>query len=230
MEIQKLQWDSDFFGMRIGRVDIHTSDDAEDLRLMREELKRNYDLLYVFCVKGSHFDAHGADLVDKKVLYSKYCEPRELNSDVVLYKQSIPSEYMYNLALVSGGYSRFKLDRHFPIGSYEKMYRKWMENACPQDGTNKQIFVYYPDGIAEGLITVDYQGDHAKIGLVAVNPACQHQGVGTKIMSTLENYLYCKGVMTIEVATQAANTDACSWYKKNGFRIETVTPIYHWWL
>lgn len=230
MEIRTLEWDSAFFGLRIGRADIQTKDDAEDLALMHCDLKYKYDLLYVFSKDGLSFDATGAELVDEKILYSKYCENRAECKEVMLYQQPVPNESLYKLALVSGGYSRFKLDARLPKGSYEGLYRKWIEKACPQEGTNKQIFAYCPDGIARGMITVDYKDDKAQIGLVAVDTDAQHQGIGTKIMSTLECYLYRKGVMTIDVATQAANRDACQWYEKNGFKAQSKTPIYHWWL
>lgn len=230
MEIRTLQWDSDFFGLRIGRADVQSLDDAIELALQHYDLKYQYDLLYVFCKEGLSFDATGAELVDEKILYSKSCENKKENKDVMLYMQPEPNESLYRLALVSGGYSRFKLDERLPDGSYEQLYRKWIEKACPQVGTNKQIFAYAPDGIAKGMITVDYNGDKAQIGLVAVDTDCQHQGIGTKIMSTLEYYLYHKAVTTIDVATQAANKDACRWYEKNGFVKKSVTPIYHWWL
>lgn len=230
MEIRKLQWDSDFFGLSIGRADIQSLDDAVKLGLMHYDLKYQYDLLYVFSKEGLSFDATGAELVDEKILYSKYCENRDECKDVMLYQKPEPNESLYKLALVSGGFSRFKLDERLPKGSYEQLYRKWIEKACPQEGTNKQIFAYAPDGRAKGMITVDFEGDNAQIGLVAVDTDCQHQGVGTKIMSTLEYYLFHKGAMTIDVATQAANKDACRWYEKNGFKVKSVTPIYHWWL
>lgn len=230
MEIRKLDWDSEFFGKQIGRVDLQSLDDAEELALMHYDLKYQYDLLYVFCKEGLSFDAIGAELVDEKVLYSKICQNREIFPDVMLYQQSMPNESLYKLALVSGGYSRFKLDKHLPDGSYEHLYRKWIENACPSEGSNKQIFAYVPDGIARGMITVDYQGDHAHIGLVAIDPEFQHQGLGTKIMSSMEGALYRERVMTIDVITQKANKDACRWYEKNGFKVKSVTPIYHWWL
>ena len=230
MEIRTLQWDSEFFGLRIGRADIQSLDDAVDLALMHYDLKYQYDLLYVFSKEGLSFDATGAELVDEKILYSKYCENRDECKDVMLFQQPEPSESLYKLALVSGGYSRFKSDKRLPKGSYEQLYRKWIEKACPQEGTNKQIFAYAPEGIAKGMITVDFEGDKAQIGLVAVDTDCQHQGIGTKIMSTLEYYLFRKGVLTIDVATQAANKDACRWYEKNGFKVQSKTPIYHWWL
>lgn len=231
MEIRKLDWDSEFFGLQIGRIDLQTLDDAVDLALMHYDLKYQYDLLYVFSKEGLSFDAVGAELVDEKILYSKPCEPREQYNDISFYKQEVPSEDLYRLALVSGGYSRFKLDERLPAGSYERLYTRWIENACPKDGTNKQILTFLDaQNVAKGMITIDHQGEMGHIGLVAVDTDCQHQGIGGKIMSTLDGYLYSLGVKILEVPTQKANTDACCWYEKNGFKVKSVTPIYHWWL
>lgn len=231
MEIRALQWDSDFFGLRIGRADILTKEDALSLANRYEELKKQYDLLYIFDPDNVGFAANGARLVDEKILYSKPCEPRQQYSDVSFFKQASPSEDLYRLALVSGGYSRFRLDKHFPKGSYQRLYEKWIESACPQQGTNKQILIM-PDtnDIVRGMITINHDGELGHIGLVAVDPDCQHQGIGGKIMSTLDGYLFDLGVKTLEVPTQKANTDACRWYEKNGFAIESITPVYHWWL
>lgn len=231
MEIRALQWDSDFFGLRIGRADTLTKEDALSLANRYEELKKQYDLLYIYDPDNVGFAANGARLVDEKILYSKPCEPRQQYSDVSFFKQASPSEDLYRLALVSGGYSRFRLDKHFPKGSYQRLYEKWIESACPQQGTNKQILIM-PDtnDIVRGMITINHDGELGHIGLVAVDPDCQHQGIGGKIMSTLDGYLFDLGVKTLEVPTQKANTDACRWYEKNGFAIESITPVYHWWL
>lgn len=231
MNIRKLDWDSNFFGLRIGRADLQTIEDAAELAVKHEVLKKDYDLLYVFDANHVGFDADNAKLVDKKVLYSKSCEHKQFFDEVMLYQQHIPNESLYHLAHVSGGYSRFKLDNGLPSGSFEKMYNRWIENACPQKGTNKQIFVYGSFETAKGMITVDYSGDLAHIGLVSVDSDCQHIGIGSKIMSSVEEYLYQLGtIKTLEVPTQKANKDACRWYEKNGFRVESVVDIYHWWL
>ena len=231
MEIRTLQWDSDFFGLRIGRADILSTEDALFLASQHEELKRQFDLLYVFDPNAIGFEAEGARLVDEKILYSKPCEPREQYAEVSFYQDASPSDDLYRLALVSGGYSRFKLDERLPKGSYERLYNRWIENACPKDGTNKQILTCLDtNNIAKGMITIDHQGELGHIGLVAVDTDCQHQGIGGKIMSTLDGYLYSLGIKTLEVPTQKANTDACRWYEKNGFTIQSCTQIYHWWL
>ena len=231
MEIRTLHWDSDFFGLRIGRADILSPEDALFLVARYEELKQQFDLLYVFDPNNIGFTANGAQLVDEKILYSKPCEPRKQYSDISFFKQATPSDDLYRLALVSGGYSRFKLDERLPQGSYERLYTRWIENACPKEGTNKQILTYLDtNSIAKGMITIDYQGELGHIGLVAVDTDCQHQGIGGKIMSTLDGYLFDLGVKTLEVPTQKANSDACRWYEKNGFTVQSRTQIYHWWL
>lgn len=231
MEIRTLQWDSDFFGLHIGRADLQTKADALYLRAMHEELKRQYDLLYIFDANAVGFEADGAQLVDEKILYCKPCEPRKQYEAVSFYQDASPSDDLYRLALVSGGYSRFKLDERLPKGSYERLYNRWIENACPKEGTNKQILLFKDEqNVVRGMITIDYQGELGHIGLVAVDTDVQHQGIGGKIMSTLDGYLFQQGVRTLEVPTQKANTDACRWYEKNGFTIQSVIPIYHWWL
>ena len=231
MDIRALQWDSDFFGLRIGRADLQTKADAEALQSQHKELKRQLDLLYVFDPNAIGFEAEGAQLVDEKILYSKPCEPRKQFSNVAFFLGATPSDDLYRLALVSGGYSRFKLDERLPKGSYERLYTRWIENACPNEGTNKQILIYQDtQGTAKGMITIDHQGKLGHIGLVAVDTDAQHQGIGGKIMSTLDGYLFERGIKTLEVPTQKANTDACRWYEKNGFVAQSKTPIYHWWL
>jgi len=231
MEIRSLQWDSDFFGLRIGRADILSKEDALSLADRLSKLKRYFDLLYVFDPNNVSFAAKGARLVDEKILYSKPCEPRKQFPEITFYQASHPSADLYRLALVSGGYSRFKLDERLPKGSYERLYSRWIENACPKDGTNKQILISRdPHGTTKGMITIDHQGVLGHIGLVAVDQNAQHQGIGSKIMSTLDGYLYSLGIKTLEVPTQKANTDACRLYEKNGFVAQSKTPIYHWWL
>ena len=231
MNIRFLDWDSRFFGLRIGRIDLQTQTDAAELPTLQDELHRQYDLLYVFDADAIGFEAKGARLVDEKILYSKPCEPRKQFSDISFYQDNQPSADLYHLALVSGGYSRFKLDKQFPKGSYEYLYRRWIENACPADGTNKQILTFLdPHGVAKGMITFDYQEQLGHIGLVAVDTDAQHQGIGSKMMSTLDGYLFGQNVKTLEVPTQKANSNACRWYEQNGFAIKSITSIYHWWL
>lgn len=231
MEIRHLQWDSDFFGLCIGRADLQTKADAADLQAKQKKLKQQYDLMYIFDPNAVGFDVEGARLVDVKVLYSKPCEPRKQYLEISFYKGASPSDDLYRLALVSGGYSRFKLDERLPKGSFERLYNRWIENACPKEGTNKQILFFKDEhDVVCGMVTIDHQDELGHIGLVAVDAEVQHQGIGCRLMSTLDGYMYECGIKTLEVPTQKANANACRWYEKNGFVVQSETPIYHWWL
>lgn len=231
MNINTLDWDSRFFGLRIGRAELQTPADAAALQKQHTELKQQYDLLYVFDTVKVGFAAAGAQIVDEKILYAKQCEPRQTSQEVSLYQNDTPSDELYHLALISGGYSRFRLDTHLPKGSYERLYRRWIENACPATGTNKQIFVYSDaHGQTKGMLTIDFHDIVGHIGLVAVDTDAHHIGIGSQLMSAAEDYLLERGVKTLEVPTQKANINACRWYEKNGFAIQSEIPIYHWWL
>ena len=100
-----------------------------------------------------------------------------------------------------------------------------------EGGGRKTMFVFSDKSdVVKGMISVGIQENMGHIGLVAVDTDCQHQGIGGKIMSTLDGYLYGLGVKMLEVPTQKANKDACRWYEKNGFSVQSRTQIYHWWL
>lgn len=231
MEIRKLEWDSEFFGLQIGRVDLHTNEEATELLAQRAELQKQFDLLYIFDPNDVGLAFDDASLVDEKIYYGKLCEPRMQYQEVSYYRDAVPSVDLYHLALVSGEFSRFRIDKQFPEGSYERLYTRWVENACPKEGTNKQILlIHNAEHVAKGMITIDHDGELGHIGLSAVDTDTQRQGIGTKIMSTLDGYLYDQGVKRLEVSTQKTNTFACKWYEKNGFTIQSRTKIYHWWL
>ena len=75
MDIRTLQWDSDFFGLRIGRIDLLSKKDALLLISRQNDLRQKFDLLYVFDINNVGFETVGAKKVDEKVLYRKTCKP-----------------------------------------------------------------------------------------------------------------------------------------------------------
>ena len=70
MKCEYLNWDSDFFGRRIGRVIVDEAVDEAELANMLKEWGKEYDLLYVFSSKPLTNAASilGMKLVDEKVV------------------------------------------------------------------------------------------------------------------------------------------------------------------
>lgn len=229
--VGRLQWDSDFLGLRIGRTDIMSNERWCVLLHEANVLRMQYDLIYVFSEQKLPTNTDGMCLVDTKTIYAK-----SINSSAIMpnsikcYQETAPNDDLYRLALVSGVYSRFRLDDNLPVGAYERMYRCWIERSV--DGSMADIvFVHRDDNQIDGMITLKLETDVAHIGLVAVDDGAQGKGIGTMLIKAAEAYLLDHTtIRNLKVVTQWANKPACHLYEKNGFLVETKTNIYHWWL
>lgn len=229
--VERLQWDSDFFGLRIGRIDIVSNERWQMLLQEASSLQMHYDLIYVFSEQELPTDSNKVRLVDTKTIYAK-----SIDSSVIMpatierYQVPTPNADLYRLALVSGIYSRFRIDDSLPIDAYERMYRCWMERSL--DGSMADVvLVHRTDTQIDGMITLKIEANVAHIGLVAVDEGSQGKGIGTMLINAVEVYLRTNTIVRkLKVATQWANKPACHLYEKNGFVVEEKSNIYHWWL
>ena len=231
MMIEKLQWDSDFFGLSIGRAEICSEEDGKVLASQAFDAKRDFDLVYVFASHGCEFQANNARLVDRKVVYSLAdATQSRLCHEVALWDGSRGvTDELLHLALVSGKYSRFKLDDDFPLGSYERLYSRWIEQSV-NHAMASEVFCYMIEDVPRGLVTLNNKNGIGTIGLVAIHEDLQHRGIGSSMMSHVIRYSKEKHIEKLIVATQLDNTPACRLYEKNGFEVESVTDVWHWWL
>ena len=229
MTISYLQWDSNFFCLRIGKAEIYSVDDIDNLQSLELELKNQYDLIYIFNYINRKVDF--ATLVDVKVDYAKTIEHKEFNTHVHSYNNDSCTEQLYRLSLISGKYSRYNLDKNFPKGSYESLYRRWIEQSVCKNFAD-DVLVYTDNSIECGMVTyrINKDDNTARIGLVAVDDAIQGKGIGSSLVSSLENLLIRQGIDKLFVSTQEDNIKACKWYEKNGFCVDSKVEIYHWWI
>lgn len=231
MKVRKLDWDSEFFGMRIGRAEVSTEEDAVALAGKRDILKDDYDLVYIFEDHGLGFCSPQAKLVDEKVVYTlRDASQAEFNNDIKIWdaRQGV-TEDLLHLALVSGKYSRFKLDKAFPKGSYERLYTRWIEQSVNRTIAT-EVFCYMIDNAPKGLITLERKDGVGTIGLVAIHEEWQNRGVGSLMMRHVIKCAQQSGCEQFSVATQFNNLPACKLYEKNGFIIDSVTDVWHWWM
>lgn len=231
MMIEKLQWDSDFFGLRIGRAKISSEEDGTFLASQVKAVKEDYDLVYVFANHGCKFHADNARLIDRKVVYSLAdATHSKLCQDVALWDSSRGvTDELLHLALMSGKYSRFKLDDDFPKGSYERLYSRWIEQSVNHMMAS-EVFCYLIEDVPRGLVTLNNKNGIGTIGLVSIQEDFQHHGIGSIMMCHVIRYSREKQIEKLTVATQLDNIPACRLYEKSGFKVESVTDVWHWWL
>jgi dTDP-4-amino-4,6-dideoxy-D-galactose acyltransferase len=240
--IQKLCWDTEFFGVGTGSIFL-----SDAVKAGWDEVKARMDryglgLLYVFHdITGgdptqgdehreSFLSASGARLMDRKVIFEKDLTENTVNSepDALIYEASDPDEALYSLALQSGAYSRFRLDERFPQGSFEKMYRIWMEKSTRGDMADCVLVVKHQEKTA-GMVTVKYSGRESSIGLIAVDESARGLNLGQKLIRGAEYEAFGAGSRLMTVATQLDNEPACRFYSKMGYRIQSVILIWHVW-
>ena len=194
--IQWLSWDTEFFGFQTGKADIA---DLEKLGLGKAKaFAKGYRLVYLTLPLDPQGDfkvpAHiiefgkslGAKAVDTKVVFGGVpAEPEPgipFFDGVEEWQADMGKEKLYELAFQSGEYSRYKADPHFPKGTFERMYRQWIDNSLDGDFAQKVFVIRVKKEIA-GFATLNFNTPFAgTIGLIAVDPAFRGQKIGSRLM------------------------------------------------
>ena len=211
---------------------VESVEGLEKLRYAEGQIRESYDLVYVCIADPDLFwENRNAFLADRKSVYVRPLDGGYSPSDSVhIYRESHPNEALYRLAIRSGTYSRFKMDPSFPRGKFEALYRKWIEKSV--EDKDCIVLCYYESGTIAGMLTlvIDESSTSAQIGLTSVDSDYSGRGIGSSLIETACWYLCGKGIVRLETVTQQHNVAACKWYEKNGFHLESVSNIYHWWL
>ena len=114
-----LEWDSNFFNLKICRIN---NDYSEfDWNLVLNELKeKEYDLAYVFSEypisnKAEIINCKYFDLVDVKIVYEiTITNVMPVDIMCVEFNSAVHNIYeVYDLAIQSGEYSRYRIDKGF---------------------------------------------------------------------------------------------------------------------
>lgn len=225
--IEKLDWDSQFFGYQIGKLIL--SNNADYKYIFSQD---TFDLIYVFSNEIIYDERFFH--ADNKVVFHKRISKRNYNADLQIKCFSFDNSTMsYSeleaLAIESGKYSRFKLDSNFVNNEFEKLYKQWIYQSVNKK-IAMEVLVYQIDNRLAGFISIGKKSDRlAGIGLVAVSPEFQGKGIGSILVKAAENYSIENGFTEIQVVTQEFNENAVKLYRKNGFNLLEKTYIYHYW-
>ncbi|GAE82624.1 GNAT family N-acetyltransferase [Bacteroides reticulotermitis] len=229
MPIERLSWDSQFFGIEVG------STSRKQLLAVSDDEINKYDLLYLMeenPVEGDTFllDRNNL-LVDCKLIYSKRVSNLAFFTHYVINEckdYCMVSEQLYQLAYLSGEYSRYKLDTNFALDKFEKMYRMWVDNSI--SGEMADYLYYIEDrGRICAFVTLKITSEKGVIGLIATDEYARGKGFGKALVLKCEQTLRLKRIRLLEVATQINNHIACKFYEKCGMSVVERTFIYHSW-
>ena len=225
MKINKLQWDSEFFGKEIGEVFLHenTMPDSEplfDLIVVKQE--------HEFEVKIPGFEQKFQETkvnFIKEITTSHLHDFSQIKDSDMAPKNEI---FFQELAYESGKHSRFLLDPFFGAIKFKELYNKWVENSLNKKFAEK-VFYIEENLLAIGFVSLKKHNDIGKIGLIATHPDFQGKGLGRKLLAFAENYCFENKWKYLEIPTQKGNIPACGFYEKMGYTIKDELLIKHFW-
>ena len=230
--LQFLSWDSQCFGYKVGEI---TTSYTNFKQAIAQAIEEKYDLLYLRAkpedtqmnVLAQNFQGVLAD--EKITFIKKISEENAYKSQATLYQSDVLDPQILALALQSGEFSRFSMDKNFQKGEYEKLYTAWIKKSLSKE-IAKEIIVYERDNKTVGLLTIHQEEQKACIGLLAVEKAYQNQGIGKELLVKASEIAHLWNTSHLQVISQKMNSKAVIFYEKAGFQVEKIENIYHFWL
>ncbi|MCF8296583.1 MAG: GNAT family N-acetyltransferase [Bacteroidales bacterium] len=224
--IEKLDWDSEFFGYPVGRIILDESENNELALLLKEQ--NQYRLVYIVSKKVLPV-LENIFLTDRKVVFVKSLNKDTKACSLIEFDTAIHSySELLDLALLSGIYSRFRNDKNFRNNEFSRLYKQWIDNSISNDNTN--VLIEIKKGRIAGFITVENKPEkRAQIGLIAVNEEFQGQQIGSLLVKESEYKAIENGNEFMQVTTQSLNIPAVRLYEKSNYHISSISYIYHYW-
>lgn len=223
MRVEPLEWDSQFFERKIGRI-------VTDKALLSDDVSRitrqGYDTIYLFSkIEQAAVKFMGFPLVDEKVVWLQEVEGISPTSSKEFFRPNAKSPKLLELFYDSGAYSRFKVDPVF-ASAFHPFYERWLDNALASS-YDDHILCTGSLGDPTGVMTLKENEDSLSISIIAIAHSERGRGLGRLFIDKAKSIALEKGFVKLTVATQAANDAAMRFYAGTGFKIASRQFIYH---
>ena len=234
MRVKHLAWDSEFFGISVGRLDVEGA--RVDVPELQAVLRASGEaVVYVGLESSSERNDQclagiGAVKYDVRTVYMRTLPPHAAlpgpMADVEDYCGPLTPE-LKALAIESGRYSRFRRDPRLNP-HFERLYEEWMKASLEKSFADK-VFVSRTEGVVSGVLTARVSEGRGLVGLLSVAPPFHGQGVGSRMLTACEGWYAAEKAWQSVIATQKDNQLACDWYSRRGYDVQSSQHVYHWW-
>lgn len=232
IEIEKLNWDSDFLGYPVAKIEERSLSNNELEALEDKILNSDYRLAYYisdFKINESLFKKLEVKLVDVKTTFEKkLSENTYIHPSIIPFKENSPTDKMNELAIQTGIYSRFNIDPYIGKNKYEELYKIWLDKSVKKEMAKEVLVYMLEEKIVAYAVMTDAKGI-ANISIAAVDTNYRGMGIGLDIFRSCEGWAVQNGYTDIQIIAQGANKVACNLYLKLGYSIVTEKYFYHMW-
>jgi ribosomal protein S18 acetylase RimI-like enzyme len=235
-QIDRLDWDSEFFEKRIGRVLLDNETNFDPISFV-DEAKQNFDLVYLFSYQKmlphEIMLLANLDLVDIMITMSMPFDKKMHTENKYNFKSSLThSEVIecYDIAEQTSIVSRFYDEKIIGPEKTKMLYRKWIDNGF-NDSFSDGLFLVKELNSIIGihLIKVDKKNKVGSTSLIGVNANYKQLGIGRQLWNQAFGFFSNEtDVDLIKSPFSFKNTDSFNFHLKMGFnKVEEIKYIYH---
>jgi dTDP-4-amino-4,6-dideoxy-D-galactose acyltransferase len=237
MKIEKLNWDSEFFGLKIGRIIINKEKEFDWYGFKKAAYYEKYELIYVFTFQNmlskEMLLKAELDLVDIHFTMTKKFKKEDFLNITYDFRTELnekDKQECYRIAEETSIVSRFyKENKMGPIITKE-LYRKWIDNALNKSFSDG-LFLEKVSNSVSGihLIKTDVVNKIGYFTLTGVGSNNKRKGVGSKLW--MQSFAYWANESEIEIIKSPfsfQNPESFNFHLRMGFdKIEETKYIYH---
>jgi dTDP-4-amino-4,6-dideoxy-D-galactose acyltransferase len=230
--VEKLQWDSAFFGFPIGKIgDAVTADELENAVKEAEDL--HLRCIYLLVPADDHEFLESARkcgffMYDIRIELSRAVSGN-LSINETLRPASVEDlRTVCDLANTSFTNTRFFTDKNFPRDRVCKLYGEWVCKGL-QEGLGYTTLVT-EDLTGFVVCHIDRVSSVGSIVLIAVNPKFAKSGVGSLLVAGAGSVFASASLLSSKVITQGNNVTAQRLYQAHGYRTSNVGLWLHRWI
>lgn len=239
---QFLEWDSNFFGQRIGRINSYHLDLISLENVLTWSKEHQIDCLYFQAAADDAQTIRLAEenqfhLVEIRLIFERHLqdwrpETRAHDAPGVLIRavQKQDLATLQEIAAYSYLDSRYYFDRCFAQEKWQAYYSTWVQKSC--SGSADMALVAEVNGEAIGYITGTINKDAPDQGiyeLTGVRPDMRRNGVGQELFRSGLDWFVQHGVRHVHLATQGRNIPTQRMVQRNGFITQACRIYYHKW-
>jgi dTDP-4-amino-4,6-dideoxy-D-galactose acyltransferase len=236
-----LDWDTAFFGFRVGRVQ-RDKLTQEELGEINAWCRYNDIRLLYFLARSDDAvttriaEDDGFHLVDVRMTFGiKICSPilaGSISPDCsVVVRQALAEDakILEGIARESHRDSRFFFDENIPLHLSKSLYETWIKKSCK--GYADAVLVAELNNKQVGYISCHLYEELGigSIGLIGVSKTERGIGIGPVLLKNALHWFAERGISEITVVTQGRNRTAQRLYQRFGFLTKDVQLWYHKW-
>lgn len=228
-------FDSDYYGVRVGKLTLAST---SDLAPMLVAAKTRYDVMFLRVDEAKVEILAGLEPRRRLETLVTLERPRtspppliQLTGELELSASDVVADpavlaTIGSITVAAIRTSHLHGDPRLPAARTRALYAEWARNDAR--GRAQQTFIARRRGVVVGYLTALRSCDIAVIDLVAVDPQCHGQGVGTALVASFVTWAFENG-LAMRVGTQATNR-ASVLYERFGFAPAARHATFHLWL